>query len=291
METNQKFIGTNEESVNKNTPDVKYIINKWSEFYILEGLDSSWERHCAMWMENQLAAINTWDDCNVTAQYKRLSIPVIRRLAEKICALDEIITINVPFYKDAGNFSRRLLEGCPIQHMSVQDIPYSLDKEEVRTGELTSQISHNLYENIFHNFKYNKPSKNNILSIKVITDKPQVVDIVDQITEFYDRQNLPRPEWIILPSILEYQVQDMLLLFYDEINGSKVYTSSRHSTSAYCGSKKSLIWEPVVLFGAFTPLMIDEDLIPYQKIITFEKFSHDENSCCDIFTFEIQKDE
>ena len=61
--------------------------NRWSQTGLLEGLDSKYDRHCtAVLLENQRLMNEVSTDTSDIAQFKRISIPLIRRIYPQLIA-------------------------------------------------------------------------------------------------------------------------------------------------------------------------------------------------------------
>lgn len=73
------------------------IENRWAQTGFLEGLDNKWERSCtSVLLENQMLLLEKMTDTADIAQFKRISIPLVRRIfpqliANKIVAIQPLL--------------------------------------------------------------------------------------------------------------------------------------------------------------------------------------------------------
>ena len=61
--------------------EAKVLENRWSRTELLDGIDNPYVRSCtAVMLENQRLINETMTDTSDIAQFKRLSIPLVRRI-------------------------------------------------------------------------------------------------------------------------------------------------------------------------------------------------------------------
>ena len=184
----------------------KALTEKWAKYGILKGIEEDYKDVVAQVLENQRVAN---ESTSFDAAFKRLSIPLVRRIFGGISLLNKLISIQ-PLDKPAGliryiNNNKETIKqatASTFKTKSVWDISFVQD---VAFGagvnaeaELAAIIAQDLAIEITRKVLVNIKNSAALRKVLVFTNpKSARIEILDFIEEIRKRHHRPKSNWLV----------------------------------------------------------------------------------------------